>query len=532
MRTANQPDQINSKFIFPLFFALIFFVYSSTVFMPYLLLDENWLLRGMDMDPDYVYPKLRFLVGLVQGRPVFMCMLFVTRALVYLTSQVTCIQILRVFAIMGVSLFALQLYHLSDKIKLSPYISIPIVVSAITLPSFQVLVANATWLVVGLLFVTWSFQICFDAVEKQRSLFDRQLLMAIVLCGLCLATYQSLILVNFSLLTFVYLFGANLFSSRFITRLTLRVMLATFFSILIYYFLWKLSCNVLFGNLPEHRYGPQNILLSNVWDHFNFFITFRLQQALNLWNFTGFYPVIAGVMLAGLISKIILLQREDGNTLKVAFSAVMLTISYCMGMILISDLVALSSPNKIYSFTTLLALSLTCYFVFIWNVLAITSLLASIINVKFLTSVTMLMAICFMSLIAAQYTVLTRFSLPNWLLTSLVKETVSDVTNNGEKIKKINVYEAYRPLKSLYPENEKQYKYLSEFNWFNFENEFYVYWHLKNIFDQLKLADFPGVTMITADENIVMKSKNAPEKGDVIAFDFRKNSPAKIVVSR
>ena len=254
----------NKKIIFLFFSAIIFFVYSSTISLPYMLLDENWLLRGIDSDPAHTYPLLRKMISIIQGRPFFALLLSITRGFAHLTSQTIAIQMLRFMSILGLAAFALQIYTLSMKIKIPFFIAIAIALSSVTLPPFQVLIGNATWLVIPLLLIAWSFLICFDSAPKNYKNAKLNILVCIFLCGISLATYQSLIMINLSLLLFVFLFGYNSLSKKFYLRLALRVMLISFVALIIYCFLWDITYKLILGHFTENRYSPHSISLTGL----------------------------------------------------------------------------------------------------------------------------------------------------------------------------------------------------------------------------------------------------------------------------
>jgi hypothetical protein len=515
---------------------LLLLVYSSTIVLPYLLLDETWLLRNSNVASDIAYPSIRFLVGLVQGRPIFLLLLVMTRGLVYLTSQTVTIQLLRLLAIFGLAFFSVQLYTLASRIKLSPTVSLPIAIGAVTLPAFQVFVGNATWLVIPLVLVTWCFIICFDFVmnEQNKTKLWRTLLKTLFLSGLVLATYQSLLLIHFALLLFVFLFGHSNISRKNGKRLAVFVCGITLLSLAIYYCAWKFSYHLLLGNFSESRYAPQNVSFESLIGKVDFLFTFRLRQALNLWCvnvFSNAYYLSLIAISLGFITKALLLPWKNVDSTLSSMGHLFDAILVCLLIMMVSDAIAMSAPQQLKSYTTLAALSLCCYFIITWSVLNIFTFLSSVMGYVKLSPNRALLFICLCSLLLAQLTVLRMFSIPNWVTTNVIEDSIRGTIEQGQTINKIIVYQAERPLDRLYAKSNNFYA--SEFNWLNLGDRYYVYWSLKSIFDHLQNNEMPTIVFIGSDnKQIIIENAAIPKKGETIAFDFRKGSTLKVYHAR
>jgi hypothetical protein len=61
-----------------LIFSALFFALSSPIVFPYLLMDDNWIMRGNDQRGSY--PSLEF-IGALQGRPIFAALIHLSRLL-------------------------------------------------------------------------------------------------------------------------------------------------------------------------------------------------------------------------------------------------------------------------------------------------------------------------------------------------------------------------------------------------------------------------------------------------------------------
>src|SRR5689334_16028218 len=94
-------SQIASDLV--LILAAVAVVYFSLVYAPYRLLDDNWILRGYD--PKGSYPSIPFIV-VVQGRPIFATMIWLSRALASAIGSEAAIATIRALGILGLSAFA------------------------------------------------------------------------------------------------------------------------------------------------------------------------------------------------------------------------------------------------------------------------------------------------------------------------------------------------------------------------------------------------------------------------------------------
>ena len=259
-----------------------------------------------------------------------------------------------------------------------------------------------------------------------------------------------------------------------------------------------------------------------------------MRQALNLWNVNVYsyaYNETLFIIAAGFVTKLLTLPWRSKRQFKSSSIYLLLVLIVCLMAIFLSDVIALSGPRYINSYTTLAALSLSIYFIFVWSIISIIAFLASLTKNRIFSTGPILILFCFLALMFAQHTVLTRFSIPNWLSTNLVEDTVRDVVGKGKKINKIIVYQAERPLNILYPDAETFEAV--EFNWLNLGDSFYVYWYLKNIFDRIKGVEMPGVVFIDRGKaEKKMDNPLGPNVGEIITFDFRKEALIKVSLGR
>ena len=266
------------------FFALVVLLiaYSPTLIYPYLLLDEAWIVRpGSHNDL-----AIRF------GRPGFALFSWgaaeITKAL-----TLDVIYVMRISAIVGLAWVALVLARWFEKWGTDLLTAWSVSVSALTLPAFQIVVADGTQLAFAILFAAYACHCCHNAYVGSKL----WLIPTIVLLCLALSIYQQQALVFFAMLAVPLMKPRpDTDSNRFVL---LAGLLATAVSAL-YFLTWRFWYKTQFPDRVDTRYGPDAVTIPGL-DQMADFVQKRLVQAANLWDVSGDQAVTIAALVGALI---------------------------------------------------------------------------------------------------------------------------------------------------------------------------------------------------------------------------------------
>ena len=494
---------------------LVMLVYVPVLFLPYLLLDDNWLVRGSKE-----VPFLGFVAG-IQGRPVFAVLIGLTRLLmgnsdapVHVMAVMT---LVRGLAIVGLCGFAVGLFKWLVVWGSSPRVAFLTATVAATLPSLALYVLGGPWLTVALVGTLVSAYFILYAVQaSSRRTAVLWALAALCVQGLCWATYQGTAPVAAALVMVIFIgstqtdwdfkrgFGSLSQRARFVV-LGGAVF---FFSLLLYMVFWKLSFYLLIGEVKEARYSPSAINLLSPAKLVYFFDS-RLTQIMNLWDVGGlgksvfYWLSLIGILLA--VARDWFSPQSKGFVL-----AKWLLV--LLGLLLI-DLPALSgnasanNPSPVFSYMTSGALALALAGIFSYRLYPLMvdagkpwrqGLLASLVLA---TALTLSMRLA-----------LTNFAVPLWLEYRYVRSEIERFNTAHGGIEGIRIAERKLPLLATG---------LQEFSWSNLQSSFYIHWMTRNVLDELKLKSRIRIDVTTASGEVLTSPDydREPDPSKILTID-------------
>lgn len=502
-KTPNPTTTPRVQLVLPIFALFLLAVYGSTVFMPFLLKDETWLLRGYDEAG--AYPSLRKGVALDQGRPVFAVLLFATRLLASVTSQLDAIVVMRAVAILCLAIFSYLLFRLFISCRIDRYSAACLALASSTLPSMQVYVSNATWLCIPLVVVT-----CAVVLVRERwdsCLASRRLLIIAAITQIAafiatLATYQSVVLVAVPLVLFVFLTKPL---SQFWSRETGFAAFTAANAVLAlgtYTVVWHIAGTLLHtGGSTWARYGIDGVELA--FSDFNFLLAHRLPQALNLWNLSlhRYIYLAVAVLLIGILCRIAVTRARSSTALSSVIADLSIKSLAVVAALAIADIIPLASKQPLYSYTTLTALSLSVFLAAAWSVTYILQIWDTQARKLTRAAFTVFLLV---GTVSASYGTFNYFAYPIWSETEFVRRAVRAAVSEGIPINKIEVIGARKP--GNYPQ-------LQEFSWGNLDHSFYIYWLIRNVLRQEGLNDDVDIDALSAPFSppVLMSARREPE---------------------
>lgn len=460
-------------------FVVLFLAYSSPVFLPYLLLDDNWIMRGHDERGSY--PSLEFIAGL-QGRPLFAVLIFLSRQLASTLTPLDAMIIIRFACIALLAVCGLIVYKFSRALGLALSDSVCVGIVAMTLPTFQVFVGNGPWLAVPLLLVLAAVYVTMVGLRERHASILRLFVLQQLLFLCALGTYQSIVLVAVPFVLLAVLFGTPI-RDRFVLY-TLGGLIT---SVALYYLAWRLVWFVFADGRVEYRYSPRNISL-DIATPLSRLIDFRLPQALNLWRISSDslgYAVLIFVLGGGVAAFAGSRRGDMRAATGFAKSLVILGVAIAM-----SDAIAIASRQPVISYTALSGLSLVVCFSLIWALQGYASLNAEKGKKIFQA---LMIALTVTAVLSCQYTVTRTFAIPVWAESQLIRERLEYSLRNRGGIDEIVVY----INKKLFVKGG-----VYEYTFSNLENAFYVRWSIRNILRDLGASEEVEIKTVTEGQKL------------------------------
>jgi len=458
-----------------LILAAVAVVYFSLVYAPYRLLDDNWILRGYD--PKGSYPSIPF-VAVVQGRPIFAAMIWLSRELASAIGSEAAIAMIRALGILGLSAFAWLLSRFIQAQGLPRGESVLIGIGAATLPAFQIYVAGGPWLTLPLVLSAVAVTLLFERQTLQQAAI------AVVLLGLSFATYQATPFVAIPMVLLA-MFLQPTFGNG---ALRASVWTAACFvaALVIYYALWRLTHLAALGpGGGEERYSPGN-MVRDMAERASGFWSLRIPQAFRLWDVRPtagiFMRLPIAVVVAGLMANAMLVYRKSGLAVCVADGTARVTTF--LAAVVASDFAALISLWPIQSYSTISAMSLVIYLSLCWAIIAITRAFQ-------VRAAIGLAALCIVGAVAAQVTVVTRLVIPlNAEALQFRAAVRTYVAQHGHAPDIIRIHAR--------PQHLDRGAY-QEFSWRNLQLAFYAHWFVVNQLKDMGLGENVELTVIAED---------------------------------
>ena len=476
---------------------LVSLVYVPVLFFPYLLLDDNWIVRKLEAVPSLDY------IAAMQGRPVFAILIRLTRVLTGNSETpvnvMAAMTLVRGLAIVGLCGFTVGFFNWLMVWGSSVRVAFLTAALAATLPSLAMYVLGGPWLTVALLGSLVSvYFVLYAVLADSRAGAARWALGAVVVQGLCWCTYQGTVPVAAALVLVVFVgsnqadwdltHGFHSLSQR--ARFILLGILVFIISMLVYVICWKLVVYQLYGEIKETRYSPSAInLLSPA--KLAYFFQLRLTQIMNLWDVSGlsksvfYWLSLLGVLLA--VSRDWFSQQSKLFT--VAKWALVL-----LGLILV-DLPALSgnasdqNASPVFSYMTSAALVVAFAGIFSYRLYPLVADAKHPLRRRLLQ-----FAVLATALTLSMRLTLTHFAVPLWLEYRYVRSEIERFSLSHGGVEGVRMAERGPPLLGTG---------LQEFSWSNLQSAFYINCMVRNVLDDLKLKSRIRIDVTTASGQVV-----------------------------
>jgi hypothetical protein len=438
-------------FLFP------FFTYWPVVAFPYLLIDDNWLLRGWS-EPDY--PSMRF-IAILQGRPSLMLMAWASSALLRAFGE-TGIQLMRLAGVAMLGICAILAFAYTRYLALTKPFRILAALLWTTAPATQVVVADGTWLIAGIA-ASLAAVLCLMRPFTKVSICG-----TIALLLIAATTYQPCFFIA-PALYFLTLFDITRNQWRAAT-LRLGVLVAAFS---IYYFTWRFFFAIMYVGSEEQRYNPTALLNSSqlikrLPVHFRD-RTWLLTQFWDIPNSSPkFKSVVSGALVIALLAAIVAWTKFDRPKFQCLFwMPVLIAIAFFAAEIpSLPTLAQQSSYVTAIGSSIVIATAAAILFSFVF---AHYSALR-----PYAVSATILI-VCFGGMLASA-SVTRHFAIP----TSIDMKAIAyyALGRDGKRKSDGTI------VLCIFRQEHTSYGY-GEFAWSNMGHPFYAYWHSRNVLDLL-----------------------------------------------
>jgi hypothetical protein len=460
------------------FLCLLGLTYSSTLFLPYALNDEQWIVRASDW-------WARFDVR--QGRPLF------TLA-IYLTSQLharigfAVIAALRAGAIIGLAAAMILLSTWLQRWRFGRIPSAMMCLTIASLPPFQIYVVNATWLVMPL--VASVAAMLLVAAGYRRSVTSRRSLLlygaAAALMFASLAFYQPSVLIAPAMLI-VPLMSVGVRDEEAEAHVIRFVIFAGVLiagTVLTYYLCWLFLWRALEGASAGGYYSPTSFNMISL-ARLRYFFSDRLLQALNLWHvdslqLTSFSYVTAALIAAGVVLDLI--RTVAGRQTPAHLGRWCRKYAAVLAVLVASDGIPLLASSPIPSYVTAPALFFVVVFWAFASAREILTVRAMSNGPLFSCCLAIVMAA---GLFLAQYTVSTYFSVPLFVEYRFVRGEIREYLNVHQSVRRIHVIGRHDSLLN---------HGLHEFAWSNATFDVYIRDMVKNALDDVGVPSEIDVT--------------------------------------
>lgn len=422
-----------------IYFTLILFAlllaYSPTLAFPYLLTDETWIIRV----PSGLW-------GLATGRPLF-SLSALGSELVRREIGLDVIYLMRLSAILGLAVVALMLMRWFEIFGRDRASSCLLAIAIMTLPAFQIIVADGTQLAYAVLFAVLAAHAFRRGFEDRSTIW---MLIAAFLLLASLAIYQQQTLVFFAMLAIALLSRPD--DKRIYVHVIAGGVFMTVVSTL-YFIGWSMLYRIFYPDRVDARYGPDAVDIPSL-DQIARFIDTRLVQVANLWDVGGpnfghvWIPVVALIAI------------------KIAYDLWKRPRSACVvypllvGLIVACDSFALLA-RAYYSYITATALSMAIFYL---------AFLGASILVR---PPVVASGVAVLGAVLAFSTVRDNIAYPNWRHMQQIREAI--ITNPDKNSFHIIGIES------------NQGTGYQEFSWRNATADNYLYLTALNIVDDLRI---------------------------------------------
>lgn len=374
---------------FVLLLGCLSLIYLPTILYPYLLTDELWIIRPNTYSWTYS-----------MGRPLFS---FFAALAAWVNGNISLavIYVMRLSAVCGLALSGLYLARWFEVWGHTRRDSFFLAIAVMTLPAYQIVVADGTQLAWAILFAVSGTYYFFLAFLRQSWL---GCLAAGLLMIAALLTYQQQLLVSFAMLCIPLL--RRRFDSHTYKFILLHAAFLSFISIL-YFVGWKITYRLLWPGRIDTRYGPDAVQFPSLGQLRSWAET-RIVQVANLWDVGGVPStgVIFGIVIALILAKTLSDLRFNPR-----FSAINYTIMLCL-LPATDGFSILARAYPSYITTTALGLA-----IFYWAVSGAGVLLSKArVNLLFLIAV--------LGSFLAFMTVKNEVAVPNWRQMNVIEQAI------------------------------------------------------------------------------------------------------------
>ncbi|WP_042712246.1 hypothetical protein, partial [Crocosphaera watsonii] len=216
---------------------LLFLIYSSTVFLPYPLLDDNWIIQS--------YSETRWrefthdTVAITQGRPIFAIFILLT-GFVASKIGIEAMSLFRLIAIFNLAIATFFIFRWAIIWNYKPIEAFLLALIIATVPGYQIYIAGGPWLTFPLLASILATYLLFYVFYKKHKISHKLALIitAIFLLISCFSFYQPVAMTAIALMVFPIFSIQNNRQEHTINRQTLVFVLSgvitTLFSLAIY----------------------------------------------------------------------------------------------------------------------------------------------------------------------------------------------------------------------------------------------------------------------------------------------------------
>ena len=248
------------------FVAVLGAAFLPTIVYPYLLTDELWVIRL-----DTPYWALGF------GRPMFGAISWIAGKL-FLWEGLEAIYWMRASAIVALALSAILLARWLEKWGTASISARLLALATMTLPAFQIIVADGTPLAFGVLMAMIAPFLALAGFQATGLARVRCYLGSAVLVQGALIVYQQTALMAFAVLIVPVLSsGSSRF--RFAWAQGLIIAIAT----LVYFIVWRTAYRIVAPDRMDTRYGPDAVQIPSL-EHLVTTLELRFIQVAELWS--------------------------------------------------------------------------------------------------------------------------------------------------------------------------------------------------------------------------------------------------------
>ena len=371
-------------------------IYLPTLLYPYLLTDELWIVRPNTYS--WTFRMGRFLFS----------------AITWLSGEVfkeIGFNIIYVMRGSGICALAATAYFLVRWLEIwghSRWTSVNLTICILTLPAYQIVVADGTQLSYGILLSTLAVHFIYGTYGGKLSI---RLALAAVLLVCALLIYQQQMLIAFSMLampllqqrhdqqTYRFVFGAGAF--------------LTFIPI-IYFLVWKLIYRMEWIGNVDQRYGPDAVGIPDL-AQLQGYLNVRIPQITSLWDVIGVpkFGWLAVAVTGLMVLKVLTDFKSSPRLSLVNYAALASLLVLCDGFALLA--------NNYPAYVTAPALSLL---IFYWSFCGLAVMLgrAEVIGASALAVIGGLMAFI---------TVKDQIAVPSWRQFQAIRDAIENNPENN-----------------------------------------------------------------------------------------------------